>query len=54
MSDRNGSGGERHRGVTSGQVGPKHPKNAKAPGRHKAAQAHEMALSFTYDTISGA
>ena len=43
MSDRNEGGGARHRGMTSGQHGPKLPhKNAKAPGRHKATRAHEM------------
>ena len=42
-SDRNEGGGERHRGMTSGQHGPKRPhKNAKAPGRHKATRTHKM------------
>ena len=43
MSDRNEGGGERHRGMTSGQHDPKHShKNAKAPGRHEATQTREM------------
>ena len=42
-SDRNESGGERHRGMTSGQHDPKQPhKNTKAPGRHEATRTHEM------------
>ena len=42
-SDRNEGGGERHRGMTSGQHDPKQPhKNAKAPGRHEATRTHEM------------
>ena len=42
-SDRNEGGGERHRGMTSGQHDPKLThKNAKAPGRHEATRTHEM------------
>ena len=42
-SDRNEGGGERHRGMTSGQHGPKFPsKNEKASEWHKATQTHEM------------
>ena len=42
-SDRNEGGGERHRGMASGQHDPKPPhKNAKAPGRHEATRTHEM------------
>ena len=42
-SDRNEGGGERHRGMTSGQHDPKQPhKNTKAPGRHEATRTHEM------------
>lgn len=43
MIDRNEGGGERHRGMASGQHGPKPPReNAKAPGRHEATRTHEM------------
>ena len=42
-SDRNEGGGERHRGMASGQHDPKPPhKNAKAPERHEATRTHEM------------
>ena len=42
-SDRNEGGGERHRGMASGQHNPKPPhKNAKATGRHEAKRTHEM------------
>ena len=52
-SDRNEGGGERHRGMTSGQHDPKQPhKNTKAPGRHEATRTHEMTYSFMYCLIS--
>ena len=42
-SDRNEGGGERHRGMTSGQHDPKQPhKNTKAPGQHEATRTREM------------
>ena len=52
-SDRNEGGGERHRGMASGQHDPKPPhKNAKTPGQHEATRTHEIIYSFMYCLIS--
>ena len=47
-SSRNRGGGERHRSWTSVQVGPRLHIDAKTPGRHEAARAHENVLSEWY------
>ena len=50
---RNEGGGERHRGMTSGQHGPKsYPGKQKVPGRHIAVQVHEITLSVRSRQIS--
>lgn len=50
-SDRNETGGERHRGWTSGQYDPKlSHKNRKTPGRHEAIRTHEIELCL-HDNI---
>ena len=52
---RNEGGGERHRGMTSGQHGPKsYPGKQKVPGRHIAVQVHEITLSVRSRQISRA
>ena len=51
-SDRNEGGGERHRGMTSGQHDPKQPhKNTKAPGRHEATRTHDYIFLFMLSVL---
>ena len=47
-----GLGGERHPGEPTRTSGQFVSKYKKAPGRHKAAQTHEVTYSFMYCLIS--